>query len=89
VNTDSEPIVAISHIIFDSYSAEMAGNPNNNPLCGKYVTITGEDGSPYQAKVVDRCPSCDEGSLDLTQTLFDAVEPTGNGRVHNVSWKFD
>lgn len=85
-NTAADHIVAISEAIFDSYDN---GNPNNNPLCGKMITITGADGAPYQAKIVDRCPGCDEGSLDLTPDFFKVVVPNGDGRVHNVEWSFD
>lgn len=83
----SEDIVAISQAIFDAY-LPASGNPNNNPLCGKYVSITGEDGSAYSAKIVDRCTGCTQGSLDLSPAFFKKVVPTGDGRVPGVKWSF-
>jgi len=94
-NTEQDHIVAISATIFDSYNA--AGNSNNNPLCGQYLTITGKDGSPYKAQIVDRCVGCDEGSLDLTQPFFNMVTAHevdgqtvyGDGRVSGMKWTMD
>ncbi|KXL50013.1 MAG: hypothetical protein FE78DRAFT_138815 [Acidomyces sp. 'richmondensis'] len=88
-SSPSDHIVAISEVIYDAYDAEAGGNPNNNPMCGKTVTITGVDGIPYTATVVDRCTGCDEASLDLSQDFFNLVTSNGNGRVYNINWKFD
>lgn len=84
----SDHIVAISHVIMDAYSAAAGGNPNNNPMCGKTVTITGASGSPYTATVVDRCVGCAEGDLDLSQDFFNTVTNNGDGRVPGMSWSF-
>lgn len=88
-STPSDHIVAISEVIYDAYDAEAGSDPNNNPMCGKTVTITGVDGSPYTATVVDRCTGCDEESLDLSEDFFNMVTNYGNGRVYNISWKFN
>lgn len=85
----SDHIVAISEIIYDAYAAEAGSNPNNNPMCGKTVTMTGVDGESYTATVVDRCTGCAEGDLDLSEDYFNTVTSNGNGRVSNMSWKFD
>ena len=85
-STTSDAIVAISETIFDVYTPN--GNPNNNPLCGKTVTIVGTDGSTYDAEIVDRCVGCDEESIDLSPSMFTIVAPDGDGRVHNVAWSF-
>lgn len=85
-NTASQPVVAISHAMFDAYST---GNPNTNPLCGKTISITGKDGNKYKATVVDRCPGCELASLDLSQDFFNKVTNNGDGRVHNMEWCFD
>jgi hypothetical protein len=84
-NVDGDHIVAISHVIFDAYST---GNPNTNPLCGKYVSIQGKDGQTHQAKVVDRCVGCVEGDLDLSHEFFNAVTSNGDGRVSGMSWSW-
>ncbi|KAJ9619677.1 hypothetical protein H2203_008459 [Taxawa tesnikishii (nom. ined.)] len=85
-NVPSDHIVAISHVIMDAYNT---GNSNTNPMCGKTVTITGVDGSDYTATVVDRCVGCAEGDLDLSEDFFNTVTNNGDGRVHNMSWKFN
>jgi hypothetical protein len=85
-NVDGDHIVAISHTIFDSYST---GNPNTNPLCGKYVSIQGKDGQTHQAKVVDRCVGCVEGDLDLSHEFFNTVTSNGDGRVSGMSWSWN
>lgn len=85
-NVDGDHIVAISHVIFDAYST---GNPNTNPLCGKYVTINGKDGQAHQAKVVDRCVGCAEADLDLSHEFFNTVTSNGDGRVSGMSWTWN
>lgn len=86
-NIASDHIVAISEDIYDAPEYATA-NPNNNPLCGRYVSIIGVDGSAYQAKVVDRCTGCNESSLDLSQDFFNTVTNNGDGRVHDITWSW-
>ena len=81
-NTDDEAVVAIPHVLMNN-----PANPNNNPWCGKYITIS-YAGKTNQAKIVDTCGGCDGDSIDLSPTLFTAVAPNGDGRVHDVSWYF-
>ncbi|KAK4549891.1 hypothetical protein LTR36_005192 [Oleoguttula mirabilis] len=81
-NTDSDAIVALPHVMMNN-----PANPNNNPLCGTYITIS-YAGSTHQAKIVDTCMGCDNAAIDLSPTLFTAVAPDGNGRVHDVEWWF-
>lgn len=94
-STEQDKMVAISEKIFDSYLSEAGGNPNKNPLCGKSITITGADGSPYTAQIWDRCPGCDEGSLDLPEAFFNTVtydpatKKSGDGRVKGMKWSFN
>lgn len=85
-NTASEDVIAISKAIFDLQTP--GGNPNNNPLCGKYVAIKCKDGSIVKAKVVDRCVGCASGDLDMTKTLFDKVTSHGDGRVGGMQWSW-
>jgi hypothetical protein len=66
---------------------QNGANPNNNPLCGKKINIYYQ-GSAHQATIVDTCPSCTGGSLDLTPSLFKLVAPNGDGRVSGVSWSY-
>jgi expansin (peptidoglycan-binding protein) len=53
--------------------------------CGKTITIKGSAGTAT-AKINDACPECDEGSLDLTPSLFKKVvgeESIGEG---DITW---
>jgi hypothetical protein len=85
-STEDEEVVAVSHEIMSAYNG---ANPNKNPLCGQYVTITGKNGSKTKAKIVDTCPGCDMGSLDMPEALFNKVTSNGDGRVANMEWCFD
>ncbi|GAB1742611.1 hypothetical protein NU219Hw_g8149t1 [Hortaea werneckii] len=82
-SSSSDAIVAIAHGIMDN-----GANPNNNPLCGQYITISYQ-GSTHQAKVVDTCPGCEDAAIDLSPSLFETVAPNGDGRVHGVEWWFN
>ncbi|KAF4548709.1 Hypothetical protein D9617_26g079240 [Elsinoe fawcettii] len=85
-NSADELVVAISQTVFDPKTP--GGNPNNNPLCGKFVAIKCKDGSTVNAKVVDRCVGCASGDLDMTKTLFDKVTSNGDGRVGGMQWSW-
>ncbi|KAE9964261.1 hypothetical protein BLS_008504 [Venturia inaequalis] len=63
-------------------------NPNNNPNCNKYINIYYNGAGPFLGKVVDTCPECVSGAIDVTDSLFKAVAPSGDGRVHGVSWSW-
>ncbi|KAK4986461.1 hypothetical protein LTR66_000141 [Elasticomyces elasticus] len=82
-STADEFVVAIEHTIMNN-----PANPNNNPRCGKYVTLS-YGGVTHQAKIVDTCGGCLPNAIDLSDSLFAAVAPKGDGRVHNVEWWFN
>ncbi|QDS76308.1 hypothetical protein FKW77_002321 [Venturia effusa] len=63
-------------------------NPNNNPNCNKYINIYYNGVGPIKGKVVDTCPECASGSIDVTDSLFKAIAPNGDGRVKGVSWSW-
>ncbi|KAI0820937.1 RlpA-like double-psi beta-barrel-protein domain-containing protein-containing protein, partial [Irpex lacteus] len=81
-NHDSELVAAVSHTI-----GYKGGNPNNNPVCGKHIKINYQ-GKSVTVKVVDRCPGCATGSLDLSPTAFSKLASKSVGRLHNVKWTF-
>jgi hypothetical protein len=71
-------------------SVSMMGNganSNNNPKCGKTVLLT-YNGVTTPAKVYDTCEGCADQDLDLSPSLFKTVAPSGDGRVHGVTWSF-
>lgn len=54
--------------------------------CGACIEVTGEKGS-IKLKVVDRCPECAEGDVDMTEQAFGMIDDIIDGRVP-ISWKF-
>ncbi|CAG8464958.1 2124_t:CDS:2, partial [Ambispora leptoticha] len=61
-------------------------NPNSNPICGKQATVTGPKGSTT-VTILDLCPECAFGSLDLSPAAFNAIADPNAGRVP-ISWDF-
>ncbi|CAG8495659.1 10671_t:CDS:1 [Funneliformis caledonium] len=61
-------------------------NPNQNPICGKRVIINGPKGT-ITCRVVDRCPGCSFGDLDLSPTAFEKIANLDQGRVQ-ITWDF-
>ncbi|CAD6565678.1 MAG: hypothetical protein CYPHOPRED_005902 [Cyphobasidiales sp. Tagirdzhanova-0007] len=69
---DSDYIVAISE---DQYAATIY-DPDDQMswLCFQNVTIQNTDNGQYvQAMIVDSCPGCAYGSLDLSPVTFQAL----------------
>ncbi|KAI9277619.1 hypothetical protein BY458DRAFT_504612 [Sporodiniella umbellata] len=58
---DSEMVVAINKEQMDN-----GANPNSNPKCHQKVKIVGNLKHEVVARVVDTCPGCDSGSLDMS-----------------------
>ncbi|KAJ5291787.1 hypothetical protein N7478_001038 [Penicillium angulare] len=81
-NTESEHVLAVSHILFDA--ASTGSNPNDNPLCGLKIRIR-RDGESVDAKVVDRCVGCAETDLDVTESVFEKLATLAQGRV-TMEW---
>lgn len=54
--------------------------------CGKCVEVTGPRGTAI-VRIVDKCPGCDSGDLDLSQTAFGKVARLSDGRV-KITWRF-
>jgi hypothetical protein len=48
--------------------------------CGGYLEVSGPDGS-VRVKVVDRCPGCAAGHIDLSETAFARLAPLSDGRI--------
>jgi expansin (peptidoglycan-binding protein) len=48
--------------------------------CGSYLEVTGPDGS-VPAEVVDQCPPCRAGHIDLSATAFARIAPLSAGQV--------
>jgi expansin len=48
--------------------------------CGSYLKVTGPKGS-VQVKVVDQCPECHKGHIDLSDQAFERIAPLAAGLV--------
>ena len=53
--------------------------------CGSCVEVSGPNGS-VTVRIVDSCPGCAEGDLDLSQEAFARIAPLAAGRV-DITWR--
>ncbi len=54
--------------------------------CGTCVRIDGPDGS-VDVRIVDQCPGCPEGDIDLSPEAFARIAPLEAGRVP-IEWSY-
>ncbi|CAA7261997.1 unnamed protein product [Cyclocybe aegerita] len=59
---------------------------NNGGHCDKMIRVNYQ-GRSITVKVVDLCPSCGSGAIDLSLAAFQALAPLEMG-VINVEWGF-
>lgn len=52
--------------------------------CGACVNVRGPDGA-VTVRIVDKCPGCARGDLDLSREAFEKIAPLAAGRVA-ISW---
>ncbi|KAI8368722.1 RlpA-like double-psi beta-barrel-protein domain-containing protein-containing protein [Blakeslea trispora] len=81
-NSENDMIAALNH-------GQMANgaNSNNNPNCGRSVSIKGPKGS-VNVKIVDTCPGCASGDIDLSPAAFAKIADLSAGRV-KISWSWN
>ena len=84
-STDSDHIVSLAE---DMWGSSDAGNPNENPVCNKSITISYKERTAH-AVIKDKCGGCVGADLDLTKSLFRVFAPLKVGRVKGVRWTFD
>jgi expansin (peptidoglycan-binding protein) len=53
-------------------------------MCGACVAVAGPEGT-VNVRIVDRCPGCAKGDIDLSESAFAAIAPVERGRVP-VKW---
>ena len=53
--------------------------------CGACLEVTGPSGTVV-VRVVDKCPGCAHGDLDLSREAFERIAPLSAGRVP-ISWR--
>jgi expansin len=61
-------------------AAMNAEEYNNAAVCGAYVTVTGPKGV-VTVRIVDLCPECRAGHLDLSREAFAQIANLPQGRV--------
>jgi expansin (peptidoglycan-binding protein) len=54
--------------------------------CGGYLAVTGPDGS-VTVQVIDQCPDCGAGHIDLSEPAFAKLAPLGAGLI-NVRYQY-
>jgi expansin len=57
----------------------------NSQACGAHLAVTGPKGT-VTIRVVDRCPECPKGAIDLSREAFAKIAPTSAGKV-SISWR--
>ncbi len=60
---------------------------NGSQACGACVEVEGTKGKSIVLKVVDRCPECKEGDVDLHQDAFALIDDPISGRIP-ITWKY-
>ncbi|KAJ1982151.1 hypothetical protein H4R35_000421 [Dimargaris xerosporica] len=80
---EGEHVVALNA---PDMTRDYNGNPNSNPLCNKKVRVATAKGEVV-ARIVDTCPGCKPGDLDLSPGAFEIVADLSAGRVP-ATWSF-
>jgi len=86
-NKDTDFIAAASEKFFDVFPGYNGANPNNNPLCGRKVSVT-YGGKTMTVAITDRCTACAYGALDFSPAAFNTIADPATGRIHDISWHF-
>jgi expansin len=66
-------------------AAMNAADYNTAAVCGEYVHVKGPKGE-ITVRIVDLCPGCTSGDLDLSQQAFASIANIAQGRV-NITWQ--
>jgi expansin (peptidoglycan-binding protein) len=66
-------------------AAMNAEEYNNSAVCGAYVHVTGPKGA-VTVRIVDLCPECQAGHLDLSREAFSRIADLVQGRV-SITWQ--
>jgi expansin (peptidoglycan-binding protein) len=53
--------------------------------CGDYLAVTGPNGKTITIKVVDQCPECKPGAIDLSKEAFTKLAPASTGLI-KIRW---
>ncbi|KAL1836444.1 hypothetical protein VTJ49DRAFT_5144 [Mycothermus thermophilus] len=83
-NGDGDLIAALSYADFDPHTPN--GNPNRNTQCGRRARISYQ-GRITDVTIVDRCPGCPPGGLDLSPAAFQRLADLGAGIIYG-EWQW-
>ncbi|KAK2934600.1 RlpA-like domain superfamily [Fusarium oxysporum f. sp. vasinfectum] len=78
---DSINIVALSHLLMGELS-------NNNPMCGKTITIKA-NGKTCQATVADKCMGCAINDIDVSRKVYEEIWGSLDSGRTEVEWWFN
>jgi expansin len=67
------------------FVALSPGEYDNAAACGGYLEVHGPDGS-VSVEVIDQCPGCAAGHIDLSEAAFSVIAPLNAGLV-NVTYQ--
>ena len=67
------------------FVALSPGEYDNAAACGGYLEVHGPDGS-VRVEVIDQCPGCAAGHIDLSEAAFSAIAPLNAGLV-NITYQ--
>lgn len=70
VDTNVDYVVSLPDAMMEAVSPP---NPNNNPYCGRTITIVAPNGNTATATVEDTCVGCAGYDIDLTDALFSYI----------------
>jgi expansin (peptidoglycan-binding protein) len=59
---------------------------DGSAVCGACVTVDGPDGA-VTVRIVDLCPECPRGDVDLSPQAFERIAPLAAGRVP-ITWRY-
>lgn len=66
--------------------AALNGSQYSKANCGRCAAVKGPLGT-VTVKIMDKCPGCGFGDLDLSQTAFEKIAKIADGRV-KITWNF-
>ncbi|OAA68152.1 expansin family protein [Niveomyces insectorum RCEF 264] len=69
-------------------SAQMGAQSNDNPMCGKTITIQA-NGNTVTATIMDKCPTCAYGDIDVSEAVFDNIFGSTDVGRSQVTWWFN
>jgi myosin heavy subunit len=84
VDFDTQYYVAMNFAQYDSTLTNYA-NPNSAQICNTCIKVT-YNGKSVIGKVIDKCPSCASGAIDVSLPLFQKLADPGLGVVE-ASWE--